>query len=505
MSSFTPTANPSRLSRRQVLITWTIGAAATSLLAACGSTAAVTGSASNSAPATGVAAATAVTMSSRAATTQAAATSTGTATASAPAASSAAAPVSKGAVVVWHGWGKTGGGLAMTEQADAYRQANAGVSIEMVDSANVQKLIAAIAGGTPPDVMTLVEGQLPPLAVKQAFVPLDAFFARDHIDLNAFWSISKENATFQGRVYAMPHHQCCYVFFWNKSLFKNAGLNADQPPKTWNDVTGLASKLTKSSGGQFTQLGFVPIWIQVNWALASFVANGVPIFSKDGHSVAFDTSAGVNAVSWAPQVFAQYQNGYVGWNTWLTATKPTLPVGPPAQTLFTRGQLAMLWWGNWLFDSIQRLSPTLEYGVSGIPVGPDAAAQPAAQSGGGASLSVPTGARNADGGWGFLAFVGSPEGQYLTQKDTSDVAALMSAANDPRILSSKLGRAALLPLFKAATSGATLNSPVADTLSPAITTMQTAVLTGKQSARDALHTAATSMNQTLSTYYAKNG
>jgi len=34
--------------------------------------------------------------------------------------------------------------------------------------------------------------------------------------------------------------------------------------------------------------------------------------------------------------------------------------------------------------------------------------------------------------------------------------------------------------------------------------MQTAVLTNKQSARDALHTAATSMNQTLSAYYAKN-
>ncbi|HEV7214437.1 MAG TPA: extracellular solute-binding protein [Chloroflexota bacterium] len=501
MSAFTPACTLRRLPRRQFLAASAVGAAATSLLAACGSTAAVTASASGSVSS----AATAVTASTTSITAKMAVATAASATVSAPTASSAAATAAKGAVVIWHGWGKTGGGLAMTEQAAAYRQANPGVSVEMVDSANVQTLIAAIAGGTPPDVMTLVEGQLPPLAVKQAFLPLDANFARDHIDLNAFWSISKENAAFQGKVYAMPHHQGCYVFFWNKSLFKNAGVNADQPPKTWNDLTGLAPKLTKDNGGQFTQLGFVPIWIQVSWALASFVADGVPIFSTDGHSVAFDTSAGVNALSWAPQVFAQYQNGYTGWNTWFTAAKPTLPAGPPAQTLYTRGQLAMLWWGNWLFDSIQRLSPTLEYGVSGIPTGPDSTAQPAAQSGGGASLSVPTGAKNVDGGWAFLAFVGSPEGQYLTQKDTSDVAALMSAASDPRILGSKLGRAAVLPLFKAATAGATLSSPVADTLSPAIVTLQTAVLTGKQSARDALHTAATSMNQTLSTYYAKNG
>lgn len=220
--------------------------------------------------------------------------------------------------------------------------------------------------------------------------------------------------------------------------------------------------------------------------------------------MAFDTSAGVNALSWAPQLFTQYPNGgYAGWSTWLNAVKSTLPAGPPAQTLFTRGQLAAVWWGNWLFDAIQRLSPSLEYGVSGIPVGPDSTAQPLAQSGGGASLSVPNGAKNADGGWSFLAFVGSSDGQYLTQKDTSDVAALISAANDPRIMNTKLGRSALMPLFKSATSGATLSSPVKDTLSPTITTMQDAVLAGKLSARDALHTAATSINQTLKSYYSK--
>jgi multiple sugar transport system substrate-binding protein len=340
--------------------------------------------------------------------------------------------------------------------------------------------------------------------VKQAFMPLDANFARDHIDLNAFWPISKEIVTFQGKTYAMPHHQGCYVFFWNKSRLQAAGLNADEGPKTWNDVAALVPKLTKTNGDQFTQLGFVPIWIQVSWSLASFVADGVPIFAQDGRSVAFDTSAGVNALSWAPDVFKQYPNsGYAGWLSWFNGMKSTLPAGPPAQTLYTRGQLATLWWGNWLFDAIQRLSPGLEYGVSGIPVGPDSTAQPLAQSGGGASLSVPAGAKNADGGWGFLAFVGSPEGQYLTQKDTSDVAALRSAANDPRILSTKLGRSTVLPLFKSATSGATLSSPVSDTLSTAVSTMQDAVLTGKQSARDALHTAATSMNQTLSSYYAK--
>ncbi|MGI8914916.1 MAG: hypothetical protein ACR2JY_14225 [Chloroflexota bacterium] len=80
---------------------------------------------------------------------------------------------------------------------------------------------------------------------------------------------------------------------------------------------------------------------------------------------------------------------------------------------------------------------------------------------------------------------------------------MISAANDPRILNTKLGRSALMPLFKSATSGATLSSPVSDTLSPTIATMQDAVLAGKLSARDALHTAVTSINQTLKSYYSK--
>ena len=254
--------------RRRFLAQCALSAVASSLLAACGGGGVTTSSGSALVPsaagsavttAAGVTPANAAAVSSVATSTGAKVAVTPSTAATTSATAQAAAPAAKGAVVIWHSWGKTGGGLAMTEQADAFRQANAGISIEMVDTANVQKLIAALAGGTPPDVMQLVEGQLPPLAAKQALLPLDANFARDHIDLNAFWPISKDIVTFAGKTYAMPHHQGCYVFFWNKSHFQAAGLPVDQGPKTWNDVAALVPKLTKANGDQFTQLGFVPV------------------------------------------------------------------------------------------------------------------------------------------------------------------------------------------------------------------------------------------------------
>lgn len=35
--------------------------------------------------------------------------------------------------------------------------------------------------------------------------------------------------------------------YWNNDLFKQAGLDTEQPPTTWEELTEMAPKLTDSS------------------------------------------------------------------------------------------------------------------------------------------------------------------------------------------------------------------------------------------------------------------
>mgnify|MGYP001274492219 CR=1 FL=1 len=444
-----------------------------------------------------------------AASTPAATITSAVSTAASAASSSAAtpsaagsAPATTGSLLIWHGWGTTGGGVAMVDQVAAFKQAHPGFTIEVVTNANVQKLVAAIAGSNPPDVMQLNQGDVATLAMKQALMPLDASFAQDHIDMAGFWPVCTQIVSFLGKRYGMPHHQGCYVLFWNRSLFQQAGLDPEKAPATWSDITNASAKLIKQQGDQYTQLGFVPTLIQTSWSLTSFISDGLAVLSPEGRRVAFETAAAISALNWNLQVFAQYQGGYNGWNTWYNKVKTTLPSsGPPPQTLYTRSQLALLWWGNWLFNGIQTLSPDLPWGVAALPQGPESSAPPVAQAGGGALLAIPTGAKHVSAGWQFLAFEGSADGQYLVQKNSSDVAALIAAAEDPRIVGAKLGRQQVLPLFKSAVVGATIDSPISGDLNPLVSTMENDVLTGKQSANDALHSAATTMNAKLADYY----
>ena len=47
-----------------------------------------------------------------------------------------------------------------------------------------------------------------------------------------------------GKLVSMPFNSSTVVFYYNKDAFKKAGLDADKPPKTWEELAAAA----RSSG-----------------------------------------------------------------------------------------------------------------------------------------------------------------------------------------------------------------------------------------------------------------
>ncbi len=60
-----------------------------------------------------------------------------------------------------------------------------------------------------------------------------------------------------GNIYGVPRHVTLYYFYWNKKMFKEAGLDPEKPPQTYDELVAACTKLTKTgAGGRVEQWGY---------------------------------------------------------------------------------------------------------------------------------------------------------------------------------------------------------------------------------------------------------
>src|SRR5262249_2855278 len=63
--------------------------------------------------------------------------------------------------------------------------------------------------------------------------------AKSHLDV----------ASYKGKTYAVPHKLDSSVFFYNKNLFKQAGLDPEKPPKNFDEILTYARAINKLGNG----------------------------------------------------------------------------------------------------------------------------------------------------------------------------------------------------------------------------------------------------------------
>jgi multiple sugar transport system substrate-binding protein len=70
-------------------------------------------------------------------------------------------------------------------------------------------------------------------------LPYFSSIAKSHVDV----------ASYQDKIYAVPHKLDSSVFFYNKDLFKKAGLDPEKPPANFQDILNDARKITALGNG----------------------------------------------------------------------------------------------------------------------------------------------------------------------------------------------------------------------------------------------------------------
>ncbi|WP_439517721.1 sn-glycerol-3-phosphate ABC transporter substrate-binding protein UgpB [Hydrogenophaga sp.] len=263
--------------------------------------------------------------------------------------------------------------------------------------------IAAFRAGNAPHILQVFEvGTATMMASGGAIVPVGKIMndAGVKFDPAAYVpAVSGYYTAPNGQMLSFPFNSSTPVFHYNKDAFKAAGLDAENPPKTWPEVALAAGKL-KASGHKCP---FTTSW--VSWTqLESFAAwHNIEFATKGNGMRGIDARLNFNG----PLHVRHIENLANMAKTGLFVYKGR---GNAADSTFVSGECAMITGSSALYGNVKRNSKFVG-GIGTLPYYPDVSGAPQNTVIGGASLWVMSG-KKADEYKGvaqFFAHLSKPE------------------------------------------------------------------------------------------------
>jgi len=135
-----------------------------------------------------------------------------------------------------------------------------------------EKLLTAVAGGTPPALHYADRFTVPQFAQQGFFTDITDLAQTAGVKGEDYYSFSWEEATYKGKAYALPFDTDTRALWYNKDIMKEAGLDPEKPPTTLDELRTATKALTKKdANGNVTRYGFNPLYDQAwsyTWGFA---------------------------------------------------------------------------------------------------------------------------------------------------------------------------------------------------------------------------------------------
>ncbi|GGA02523.1 ABC transporter substrate-binding protein [Paenibacillus marchantiophytorum] len=205
---------------------------------------------------------------------------------------------------------------------------------------NTIKIQSGIQAKQPPDVAVMMSTELYTMLDSNAIIPLDDFIAKDpSINMKDFYPAFVEDTQTGGKTYSIPFQRSTIVLYYNKEMFKEAGLDPEKPPKTWDDLIDYAKKLKRDGHAGLEIPGNDDsYWMLQLFALQNHTDPKVNLMSPDGKKVMFDQPENVEALQFWLDLSRKHKamaEGIIDW-----ATVPTDFIqGKTAMMVHTSGNL----------------------------------------------------------------------------------------------------------------------------------------------------------------------
>jgi multiple sugar transport system substrate-binding protein len=110
----------------------------------------------------------------------------------------------------------------------------------------------AIATGQAPDIISFDNPDFALFSSRGAMLDItDRVAASSVIKTDSYYAGPLNSVTWDGRLYGLPKYTDTIGLFYNKDLFRKAGLDPEDPPSTWDELLEAARKLNDPANGVY--------------------------------------------------------------------------------------------------------------------------------------------------------------------------------------------------------------------------------------------------------------
>jgi multiple sugar transport system substrate-binding protein len=149
-----------------------------------------------------------------------------------------------------------------------------------------QQTFVMAASGDAPDIIQTYTSWFSSYAASDIIVPVDDLMGEDFI--NDLYESIRQDYTYNSKLMGIPFITSPYILYWNKELFKKAGLDPEKPPVTYDEMLSMAEKiatLKDDEGNKIYGLGEVTDKLSINGmiALRNIYSFGGSLYDANGN------------------------------------------------------------------------------------------------------------------------------------------------------------------------------------------------------------------------------
>jgi multiple sugar transport system substrate-binding protein len=266
------------------------------------------------------------------------------------------------------------------------------------------KLKLSMAGGVAPDLMAVQDEPFPAYCARGQFEDLTPYVEAQAAAFapGRFFKTALETFRYQGRAYALPWNGGEVMIYYNRKLFREAGLPPPAPDWTWDQFLAAAQRLTRDrdGDGRLDQFGFelpgVPIALGWMNLLPWIWGAGGDLLDPAMTRCTLAEPAAIRGMQFIHDLRFRHH----------VAPATTEFSGTGGGVLFMTGRLGMMADGVWRLTFMRQTD--LDWDVARMPRGPAGRFSRGTWDG----LAIYRGSRHKPEAWRFMQYVLGERGQY---------------------------------------------------------------------------------------------
>lgn len=269
------------------------------------------------------------------------------------------------------------------------------------DDVYLSRIAAAAAGGELPDLLDIDLVLMPDFINQGLLQPITAQVNGFANKANLSPGHMQASTTADGKIYGVPFYVDASSLFWNKDLFRRAGLDPEKGPASWAEMAADAKKI-RALGGDIYGFYFAGACAGCNayTLMPQIWAAGGDIIDYTTHSATMATD---------PVVRELYQFYADLWSSGVMPESVKAEGGNTWQSTFASGNIGITaLGGGWGISGVAEANPDLDFGVTALP-----GKEPGQTSAfaGGDTIALTTGSKDAAAAWEFIEWTLSDEVQ----------------------------------------------------------------------------------------------